>query len=71
MLSKEYVTGMIENGLVMIEGQEFSTDHFCSVTIKGRKMLCERIRRTYPRKENTTHCSFPNFLLEGVGTICV
>lgn len=49
MLSKEYVTGMIkyliENGLVMIEGQEVSTDHFYSVTIKGRKMLCEGIGR--------------------------
>ena len=49
MLSKEYVTGMIkyliENGLVMIEGQEFSTDHFYPVTIKGRKMLCEGIGR--------------------------
>lgn len=49
MLSKEYVTGMIkyliENGLVMIEEQEVSTDHSYSVTIKGRKMLCEGIGR--------------------------
>ena len=57
MLSKEYPTGMIKylinNGLVMIEGQEFSIDHstveyahnFYSVTTKGRKMLCEGIGR--------------------------
>lgn len=57
MLSKEYATGMIEylieNGLVMIEGKELSINHntiengrnFYSVTIKGRKMLCEGIGR--------------------------
>ena len=57
MLSREYATGMIKylinNGLVMIEGQEFSVDHstveyshnFYFVTTKGRKMLCEGIGR--------------------------
>lgn len=57
MFSKEYATCMIkylvENGIVIIEGRELSNDHnvaeksshFYSVTTKGRKMLCEGIRR--------------------------
>ena len=57
MLSTEYATSMIkylvENGIVMIEGQELPSNHnfaenrsyFYSVTTKGRKMLCEGIGR--------------------------
>lgn len=57
MLSKEYVIGMIkyliENGLIMVERPELGIDqhtvengrNFYSVTIKGRKMLCEGIGR--------------------------
>jgi len=53
MLSTEYATSMIkylvENAIVMIEGQELPSNHniaenrsyFYSVTTKGRKMLCE------------------------------
>ena len=57
MLSTEYASSMIkylvENDILMIEGQELTSNHnvaenrshFYSVTTKGRKMLCEGIGR--------------------------